>query len=54
VVLKEGSQINTKDIQDFIKERVAPYKYPRIIKITKEPLPKTSTGKIMKIDISAS
>jgi len=51
LVLKEGAKIDTKRIQEYVKERVAPYKYPRIIKIVKEPLPKTGSGKILKKEI---
>jgi len=51
LVLKEGAKIDTKTIQKYVKERVAPYKYPRIIKIVKEPLPKTGSGKILKKEI---
>jgi long-chain acyl-CoA synthetase len=51
LVLKEGAQIDTKAIQGYVKERVAPYKYPRIIKIVKEPLPKTGSGKILKKEV---
>jgi len=51
LVLKEGAQSDTKEIRDYVKERVAPYKYPRIIKIVKEPLPKTGSGKILKKEI---
>jgi long-chain acyl-CoA synthetase len=51
LVLKEGAKIDTKTIQEYVKERVAPYKYPRIIKIVKEPLPKTGSGKILKKEI---
>ncbi|NIN01495.1 MAG: AMP-binding protein, partial [candidate division Zixibacteria bacterium] len=53
VLLKEGAQMDTKTIQDYVKERVAPYKYPRIIKIVKEPLPKTGSGKILKKEVKA-
>lgn len=53
VLLKERAQMDTKTIQDYVKERVAPYKYPRIIKIVKEPLPKTGSGKILKKEVKA-
>jgi len=46
LVVKEAAQIDTGAIQDYVKERVAPYKYPRIIKIVKEPLPKTGSGNV--------
>jgi acetyl-CoA synthetase len=35
----------TKLLQDFVKAKLLPYKYPREIKFTAE-LPKTGTGKI--------
>lgn len=50
VVLKEGfsaSEELTKELQKFVKERIAPYKYPRWIEFTDQ-LPKTATGKIMR------
>jgi acyl-coenzyme A synthetase/AMP-(fatty) acid ligase len=35
----------TKMLQDFVKEKLVPYKYPREVKFIDE-LPKTGTGKI--------
>ncbi len=51
VVLKEGARIDDKDIQAYVKERVAPYKYPRIIKLVQEVLPKSGSGKILKKEV---
>ena len=51
VVLKEGARIDKSGIQEYVKERVAPYKYPRIIKTAKDPLPKSGSGKILKREI---
>jgi long-chain acyl-CoA synthetase len=50
VVLREGTTATPDDIRAFVKERVAPYKYPRIVRITDE-LPKTHTGKVLKRSI---
>ncbi len=36
-----------RDIQEFVKSRIAPYKYPRDIKFLDE-LPKTPTGKLQR------
>jgi len=47
VILKEGQSISEKDLQDFVKDRLAPFKYPRMIEFVKE-LPKTATGKIQR------
>ena len=51
VVLRPGSRIIADDLRQFVKERVAPYKYPRVIKLLDE-LPKTTTGKIYKRGLS--
>ncbi|RJR50154.1 MAG: long-chain fatty acid--CoA ligase [Desulfobacteraceae bacterium] len=47
IVLREGSRATPEDIRKYMKERVAPYKYPRRVEILNE-LPKSTTGKIMK------
>ena len=39
-----------KDIQDFVKKNIAPYKYPRAIEFV-ESLPKTETGKIQRFKL---
>jgi 2-aminobenzoate-CoA ligase len=36
-----------KELQDFVKQRIAPYKYPRRIEFVEE-LPKTATGKLQR------
>ncbi|MEX0733635.1 MAG: AMP-binding protein [Steroidobacteraceae bacterium] len=36
-----------KELQDFVKQRIAPYKYPRVIEFL-ETLPKTATGKLQR------
>ena len=36
-----------KEIQTYVKEKTAPYKYPRIVEF-KESLPKTVSGKIQR------
>ncbi|MCL2337513.1 MAG: benzoate-CoA ligase family protein [Firmicutes bacterium] len=50
VVLKEGFQPADslgQELQQFVKSKIAPYKYPRWIKFVDE-LPKTATGKIQR------
>ncbi len=36
-----------KEIQDYVKSKTAPYKYPRIV-VFKDELPKTTSGKIIR------
>ena len=36
-----------KEIQMYVKEHTAPYKYPRIVEF-RESLPKTTSGKIIR------
>ena len=43
----EGTAELTQELQVFVKERTAPYKYPRIIDYVDE-LPKTVNGKIRR------
>ncbi len=43
--LAEGSEATTQALQDFVKGRLLPYKYPRLVAYLAE-LPKTGTGKI--------
>ena len=43
----EGDEALKKEIQDYVKKRTAPYKYPRII-VFREDLPKTISGKIIR------
>ena len=48
-----GNADLVKDIQRFVKETTAPYKYPRIVEFV-EALPKTTSGKIMRKAIRAN
>ena len=43
----EGSEELKKEIQTYVKNHTAPYKYPRIVEFRKE-LPKTISGKIQR------
>ena len=43
----EGTDELKKDIQNYVKQHTAPYKYPRIVEFRTE-LPKTISGKIMR------
>lgn len=47
VVLKAGATATEDELKAFVKERLAPYKYPRVIEFIAE-LPKTATGKIQR------
>ena len=47
VVLKNGAQASDEQLKAFVKEKLAPYKYPRAIEFLDE-LPKTATGKIQR------
>jgi benzoate-CoA ligase len=47
VVCKPGHAVLEAELQAFVKDRLAPYKYPRFIEFLDE-LPKTATGKIQR------
>ena len=50
VVLKPGAQTDEAELKAFVKDRLAPYKYPRAIEFVSE-LPKTATGKIQRFKL---
>jgi long-chain acyl-CoA synthetase len=52
VALKDGEDVSADELQAFVKEQVANYKYPRRIWFVDE-LPKGPTGKILKREIHA-
>ena len=50
VVLKAGQRSSDDELKAFVKDRLAPYKYPRFIEFINE-LPKTATGKIQRFKL---
>jgi long-chain acyl-CoA synthetase len=50
VALKIGATASADEIIGFCKERLAAYKYPRIVEF-RDTLPKTATGKILKREL---
>ena len=53
VVLRAGhepSDALRRELQTFVKERTAPYKYPRIVEFV-DAMPKTISGKIRRVEI---
>ena len=44
---REPSDELVKEIQDYVKKRTAPYKYPRVV-VFRDSLPKTTSGKIQR------
>lgn len=56
VVLRPGQSgdvVMVKTLQDFVKQTVAPYKYPRAIEFT-DKLPRTQTGKLQRFKLHES
>ncbi len=50
VVLRAGheaSEALVKELQDFVKQKIAPYKYPRAVEFRAQ-LPRTETGKLQR------
>jgi 2-aminobenzoate-CoA ligase len=52
VVAAAGDRPQARELQDFVKEQIAPYKYPRAIEFVAE-LPKTATGKLQRFRLRA-
>ncbi len=52
VVLKAEQKATEEELKAFVKDRLAPYKYPRYIEFVDD-LPKTATGKIQRFKLRA-
>ncbi len=50
VVLHEGEELAPEEVSAYVKERIAAYKYPRLVWFVDD-LPKGPTGKILKREI---
>ncbi len=50
VVLHEGEELAPEEVSAYVKERIAAYKYPRVVWFLDD-LPKGPTGKILKREI---
>ncbi|MFL5833726.1 MAG: long-chain-fatty-acid--CoA ligase [Solirubrobacterales bacterium] len=52
VVCHEGEELTPGEVSEYVKERIAAYKYPRLVWFMDD-LPKGPTGKILKREIEA-
>jgi acetyl-CoA synthetase len=55
IVLRPGfapSEVLARDIQDFVKVKLAAHEYPRFVQFA-ESLPMTATGKVLRRDLRA-
>ena len=46
----EGTEELKKEIQNYVKEHTAPYKYPRIV-VFRDELAKSTSGKILRSNL---
>ncbi len=53
VVLKESHPLSSGALLDFLRLRLSRFKLPRIVEFSSDPLPKTGTGKIRKLELKA-
>ncbi len=53
LTLKRGETGQPQEFVDYVKERLAAYKYPRVVEIIEE-MPKSPTGKILKKELANS
>ena len=51
VALKEGAAVTPEELREYVKARVAAYKYPRLVWLV-DALPKGPTGKVQKREIT--
>jgi long-chain acyl-CoA synthetase len=50
VVLRDGTEIEPKELRFFVRDEIAAYKYPRHVWFV-DSLPKGPTGKVLKREI---
>jgi long-chain acyl-CoA synthetase len=50
VSLKAGAQVEPDELIAYARERLASYKYPRLVELIEE-LPKTASGKILRREL---
>ncbi|SNW20759.1 acyl-CoA synthetase (AMP-forming)/AMP-acid ligase II [Mycolicibacterium thermoresistibile] len=53
VALRRDATATAEELRAFVKSRVAPYKYPRVVWLVDD-LPKGPTGKILKREIAVN
>ncbi len=51
IVVKPDAEITAEEIRAHLSGTLAKFKIPRLIEFRREPLPKTGTGKIRKLDL---
>ncbi len=51
IVRKPGEKLTARQVHEFLVGKLAGFKIPRHIEFRDEPLPKTGTGKIRKLDL---
>ncbi len=51
VLLKPGAALTHEELIEFLSARLGRFKMPRAVEFRDDPLPKTGTGKIRKIDL---
>lgn len=51
VVLKPGQELGADELSEFLQQRIAKFKIPRVFEFLDTALPKTGTGKIVKRDL---
>lgn len=54
IVPREGKEIDTGQVIEFCRERIAGYKVPKGIDVQLEPLPKSGPGKVLKRELRAA
>ncbi len=51
VVLKPANTLTEEELREFLDTRLARYKQPRLFEFSHDPLPKSGTGKIRKMEL---
>jgi acyl-CoA synthetase (AMP-forming)/AMP-acid ligase II len=53
VIPREGATIDTSELQEFLREKLAGFKIPSVMMIRDSELPRNATGKVLKRDLKS-
>jgi acyl-CoA synthetase (AMP-forming)/AMP-acid ligase II len=54
VVLRGEAIVDEQGLKAHCREMLAPYKVPKVIRISGDPLPRTTTGKLLRREVRAA
>jgi long-chain acyl-CoA synthetase len=51
IYVRPGEAVTVEELQDHVRERIAGFKVPSIVRLLEAPLPRNAAGKFLKRDL---